>query len=146
MEGFEADVLYPIWNSEDCKTWLHIPYVGCHTSVPPVLHLLFKDLQLHRQMHVGKHPYKIIIYSATRKIFCISKTYYTIVLISTKLCLFHNFISLCSNTMVFVNHTIKFKYPFTVIVHFHLYIMMGNLLCCILYSAFIEMCNWCLLW
>ena len=29
----------------------------------------------------------------------------------TKCCLFHNFICLCLNNMVFINHVLKFKYP-----------------------------------
>lgn len=71
------------------------------------------------QMHVGKHPYKFIIYQATRKFSAFSTHAYNS-FIFHKFPLFHNFVLFCSYNMVFINHMLQLKYPLTVIVHSHL--------------------------
>jgi len=51
------------------------------------------------------------IYLGNKETYCIFKTSHTIsLLFSTKYNLFHNFIFLFSNNMLFINHELKFKY------------------------------------
>jgi len=60
----------------------------------------------------NKTPLEIhFTYLGNKENYCIFKTgSITSVLFSTKYNLFHNFIFLCSNNMLFINHELKFKY------------------------------------
>jgi hypothetical protein len=71
-----------------------------------------RDLHLPLQMHVEKTPLQIhFIYLGNKEIYCNFKTWCIIsALFSTECCLFHNFISSCSNDTFCVKNVQKFKY------------------------------------